>query len=177
MNLFDINALAVRFAAARKKLSAILDTIRDQQQAAVRQHRAALRLAVNEANTRQAALADAIRTHPELFVKPRTAVVDGVRFGMDTTGGGIEFDHAEEVVAAIKKKFPVFIETLIRREEKPDKKALAKLTDEQLEKIGCRRAPTDGHSILIKPTDSEVDKLVSVLLEKIEDRPTESLPA
>jgi hypothetical protein len=167
MNLFEINALGVKFAAARIKLKAILDIIRDGQREVMEEQRGALRAAANAANTRQADLAGAIRAHPELFTKPRSVVVDGVRFGMTTAKGKLEWEDADEVVQSIYKRMPALADTLIHLKAAPNKEALAKLTDDQLDKLGITRQPDDPHAVLIKPTDSEVDKLVASLLEDI----------
>jgi hypothetical protein len=57
---------------------------------------------------------------------------------------------------------------LIHTKRVPNKEGLSTLTDDQLAKIGCCRTPDDPNSVVIKPTDSAVDKLVSAMLEEVD---------
>jgi hypothetical protein len=139
MNIENIISLGRKFACSRSKLSAVVDRIRRAQQAALDENRLALRDAVKRANTDQAELASAISGAPELFAKPRTVVVDGVRLGMTTRKGGIAFDDAEAVVMALERKFPSLADAVIRTKKAPDKDALANWTDGDLAKVFCRR--------------------------------------
>jgi hypothetical protein len=178
MKLEQIINIGRRFAAARLRLSNIVDRIRDGQAAALNAHRAALRDAVNKANEAQADLVAAITSAPELFTEPRTINVDGIRLGLTTAPARVELLFEEdEVIAAIEKKFPAFSHTLIITKKTPNKKAMATLTDDQLQKIGCARVPADPNTLLIKPTDSAVDKIVKALMEDPAKSATEELPA
>ena len=168
MKIEEIISHGRKFAAARTKLAAIVDRIRRAQQSALDENRAALREAVNRANTIQAELAAAIAAEPGLFAKPRTLVIDGIRLGMTTRKGGITFEDAEAVVAAIKKRLPQTWDVLVRVKETPDKDAIAGLPDDKLAQIFCARQPDDPNAVVIKPTDSQVDKLVAALLEDVE---------
>lgn len=167
MKMQVIINLARTFAAARTRLAAIVDKIRREQQQSLDAHRCALRDAVNKANDRQAELSAAIAMSAELFEKPRTVTVDGVRIGMTTRKGKITFEDAERTVELIKRKFPVFAETAVIRKETPDKEALAKWSDEDLARIGATREPDDTTAVVIKPTDDVVDKMVAAMLEDV----------
>ena len=48
--------------------------------------------------------------------------------------------------------------------ESPDKKMLAELPVNELKKLGCTVADT-GDVVVIKPTDSEIEKAVAALLK------------
>lgn len=167
MNIQDIIALGRKFAAARERLKLIVDRIRRAQEKALNDDLSDLRREVNNTNTRQADLAAAIAEAPELFVKPRTVTVDGVRIGMTTMKGGIVFDDAERTIELIKRRFPSLAETAVIRKETPSKEALAKWSDEDLRRIGASRCPDHTTAIVIKPTDGAVDKMVAAMLEDV----------
>jgi hypothetical protein len=68
------------------------------------------------------------------------------------------------VVTLIEKSFPkAQADLLIKTTKKPIKKALEDLDVGALKRIGCRVVET-GDEIVIKPADSEVDKIVTALL-------------
>ena len=68
------------------------------------------------------------------------------------------------MVARIKKHLPEQADVLIRTKEAPVKEALAQLTAAELKKIGVTIEDA-GDTVVIKPVDSEVDKLVDALLK------------
>ena len=109
----------------------------------------------------------AIESAPELFVKPRTLVIAGVRIGIQKGKGQIVYGDADQVVKLIRKHFPEQADALIAVKETPVKKALANLSVAELKRIGVTVEET-GDQVVIKPTDSEVDKLVAALLREAE---------
>jgi hypothetical protein len=174
----NIIALARKFASARIKLAAIVDSIHGVQQAALNNNRAALRAAACRANDTQEELATAIASAPELFTKPRTINVDGIRLGLTTKKGKVSFEDADDVVARIRRAYsPELQISLLRIKTEPNKEALENLDDAALKRLGVTRTPEDPNAVTIRPTDSAVDKLVASLLEKVEASATEELVA
>ena len=57
------------------------------------------------------------------------------------------------------------VDTLIKTEESPVKSALLNLSTADLKKIGCTVTDT-GDKVLVKSTDSDIDKFVDALLEE-----------
>lgn len=122
--------------------------------------RALARAAEAEANLR-ALVAD----NPDLFRKPKTQVIAGVKVGYAKGKGQISFDDADAVVARIKKHLPDQADVLIKTAEKPVKDALAQLAAADLKKIGVSVSEA-GDQVVVRPVDSEVDKLVDALLKE-----------
>lgn len=176
MNMKSIINLGRTFAGARSRVAAIVDKIKSAQQAALDAHRPSLRKAVNQANEAQAALASAITAAPELFEKPRTINVDGIRLGMRTSKRKLTCDDPDKVIELIKKKLPRTTDVWLRTVEEINWEALEALDNEQLAEIGVEVVPPDPNSVTIKPTDSAVDKLVAALLEDVETA-SKDLPA
>lgn len=165
MKMKKIVKLAERFARLRSKVSTIVSKINEAQQKAVNSNRDALRKAVNQANEAQHNLGMAIKLNPELFEKPRTINVDGIKLGMTTKVGRVEIVDEDALIQRIQENHPKLVESLIVFKKSIDKDALNKLDDDIITDLLLTRAKDDPHSVLIKPTDSAVDKLVARLLE------------
>ena len=68
------------------------------------------------------------------------------------------------MVALIRQRYGKDAAAYIRTKESPDLKMLADMPEEELEKIGCARTP-EGDAVVVKTTDSEIEKAVAALLE------------
>lgn len=124
-----------------------------------------LEAAGDTANVKEtlAALIDESR---ELFAKPRSVIISGIRVGLKKGSGKNEIEDEEATIRLIhahmpKKDWPLYIKTV----EKVIKKPLEDLDGVTLKKIGVKVEGT-GDVILIKATDSDVDKLVNAMLKE-----------
>lgn len=162
--LTDIEPTAKAYADARAKVVEIVTDLNAGIDALKRNHMPALKRAITKAAEKHDQLKQIIEANPALFVKPRTVIYHGVKIGMKKGTGGISFDDADQVVRLIKKHYPDQADVLIITSEKPAKDALAQLSVAELKKIGCNSVDA-GDAVVIKPTDSEVDKLVDTLLK------------
>ena len=162
--LADIDRRARLYADARDDLSGIVTELTAAIESIKRQAMPDLKRAVARAAQHHDELAALIEAAPELFVKPKTITLHGIRLGYVKGKGGIAWDDADAVVAAIQKHLPEQAEALIRWTAKPLKEAINKLDVADLKRIGCRVVDT-GEQIVIRPVDSEVDKLVDALLK------------
>lgn len=122
-----------------------------------------LRKAVAAAAEHEAALKALIEAAPELFVRPKTVTLHGIRCGYQKGRGGIAFDDADAVVAAIQKHLPDMAGQLIRWNASPLKEALNQLAVADLKKIGCRVVDT-GEQVVVKPVDGAGVKMAQALL-------------
>lgn len=163
--LTEIESKAKKYAAARDSLAGIVSTLNQAIEALKRDALPSIKLAVARASEHHDALKGLINEAPELFVRPRTLTLHGVRVGYAKGKGGITWDDPDAVVAAIQKNLPEKEDALIRWTGKPLKEALNQLDVAELKRIGCRVVGT-GDQIVIKPVDSEVDKLVDAFLKK-----------
>jgi len=123
-----------------------------------------LKKLVAAAAAHEVELKDLIAAAPELFVKPKTVTLHGIRCGFQKGKGGIEFDDADATVAAIQKHLPDMAEQLIRWTGKPLKEALNQLDVASLKKIGCRVVDT-GEQVVVKPVDGAGVKMAQALLQ------------
>ncbi len=167
MTLSEIERLAKDFSDARNSLRERVDVLNEGMTALKKRYLPAIRKAVESAKERQANLSDAITDSPDLFIKPRTMTLFGIRFGIEKQKGKIEWakDAVPGIVKLLKKLFPDSWETYVKVDEKPMKKTLATLPSADLKKLGIQVTET-GDAVMIKPVDSEVDKLVDALLNE-----------
>ena len=112
----------------------------------------------------EAALRALVEANPGCFIRPRTQVFAGIKVGYAKGKGALSFDDADSVVARIKKHLPEQADVLIRTKEAPVKEALAQLSAAELKKIGVTLSEA-GDQTVVRPVDSEVDKMVDALLK------------
>lgn len=168
----DIRALTEEYARERAQLA---ERVADLQAEMERLKRRAIRhIRRGVARTAEAhdALASAIKASPDLFVEPRSIVVAGIRVGLQKGKETVEFEDEAALIVRIEGAYDDPQGWLINVKKSVSLSGLAKLTDDDLARLRCRRVPgTDG--VLIKPTDSQVDKLVAALLKDAEHIETE----
>lgn len=160
----DIQARARAYADARDKLAELVAALNDGLEQLKRDSLPGIRRAIQRASERQAELKALIEDAPDLFVKPRTVVMHGVRVGFEKGKGRIEFEDADRVVKLIKKHLSGQADVLIATKETPVKKALAQLSVKELKAIGCT-VDEAGDVVVIRPVDTDVDKLVTALMK------------
>lgn len=160
----DIARSAQVYADARALLAEKVQALKEALDALQRQQLPAIRRAVERAANAQEQLTALVYAHPEVFVRPKTQVLSGIRVGYVKGKGSITFDSADAVVARIKKHLPEQAETLIRVKETPVKEALAQLSAQDLKKLGVSIADA-GEEVVVRPMDGQVDKLVAALLD------------
>jgi hypothetical protein len=162
--LSEIEKLAKEFSEAREFLKDRVSLLEHNIAEAKRKMLPGIRKGVETAAARKQALFDAIAESQELFVKPKTVIFHGIKLGYQKGKGEITWENTEQVVRLIEKNFPDQAETLIQITKKPLKTALAQLSVQDLKKIGVTVVETNDE-VFIKPTDSEIDKLINALLK------------
>ena len=165
MTLTEIEKQVKEFADDRKTLRDRVDVLEEGMLALKKRYLPGIRAAVERAKESQSILSAAIDQSRDLFVKPRTLTLFGIKFGIEKQKGKLEWGDKSSVVKLIKKYFSDSWETYIKVKEDPMKKTLATLPSADLKKLGIQVTETDD-AVLIKPADSEVDKLVDALLNE-----------
>jgi hypothetical protein len=163
--LDEIEKLVKEFSEARNILRNRVDVLNMGIEALKRRYLPGIRNAVENAKEKQAGLSASIDESRDLFVRPRTLTLFGIKFGIEKQKGKLEWEDKNVVVKLIKKYFPDAWETYVKVKEDPMKKTLATLPSADLKKLGIQVMET-GDAVIIKPADSEVDKLVEALLNE-----------
>ena len=159
----DIEGLTERFALARDDLRHELETLEAAVKRLKESRLKPLRELVSGATNAHDELNAAIDDSKALFVKPKSRVLHGIKVGYQKSKGSLSFVSDALVVALIRKHFGDRQALLIKVTESPVKAALEKLPAADLKKIGVTVVPGIDR-VLIKPADSEIDKLVDALL-------------
>lgn len=163
--LTEIETLTRAYADARALLAERVQALQEEIEAARRRRLRGIKEAVARAADAHAALKAAIESAPELFQRPRTVTIAGIKVGYQKGRGEIVWEDAAQVVRLIRRHLPEQADSLIKVVETPIKSALAQLSVAELKRIGVTVIET-GDQVLIKPTDGEIDKLVDALLRE-----------
>ncbi|MDE0203331.1 MAG: hypothetical protein OXK73_12950 [Rhodospirillaceae bacterium] len=166
--LDDITALCRAYADAREALEEITDSIAQDRRQAVRRRLRALKARVVEASAAKEALKAALAGAPELFEKPRTRAIEGIKVGFRKQPGRIEVADEARSIGRVRVKLPEKAEALIVTRETLDRNALKQLSVKELASIGAVLAD-DEDEVVIKAAKTDLDKLVDALLDDGEE--------
>lgn len=153
-----------------KERSVLADLVADLNEEIVKLQRKALpsiKKAVNATKEAEAKLEALLKANVNLFEKPRTWTIHGIKFGFRKQKGCIEIPDVDKSIKLIRKHYPEKADLLIVTKETISKDAIGNLSVDELKKIGCQ-VVADTDNVEIKPTDSNVDKLVTELLKNDE---------
>ncbi len=167
----DIEQLTRKYKSERDLLAGRVDALQTEIERLKQRAMPGIKSAVARAREAEHALATAIEGAPQLFRKPRTVIFSGIKVGLAKGKGEIQYQDMAQVLKLIKKHLPDQADVLIAVKETPVKKSLPQLSAAELKKIGVTIRET-GDQVVIRPTDSEVDKVVNALLkdtQKLED--------
>lgn len=168
-NEFDpIDKAAKNLRASRDTLSQRASMLNFELEAAKRKAMRGLRASVAAVSQAQAELLATITESPQLFVKPKSVVLHGIKLGYAKGKGSIEWEDDEQVCKLVRKHMPDQFDILVKTTEKPMKTAMNFLTVAELKRIGVTAEDT-GDVAFAKDTTAEVDKLVKALLKGAED--------
>lgn len=163
-SLAQIEKLTKDFSSGREDLSTRVRALEEAIQAVKKRHLAGIKKSVAHVAEKQHALKTALEDSRELFVKPKTMILHGIKIGFMKAKGKITWSDDDQVVKLIRKHFPDQADILIKTTEKPVKDTLQGLTAAELKRIGVTVEET-GDAVVIKSTDGEIDKFVEALLK------------
>ena len=159
-----IKRLVARFATARdlaagtnRQIQIALDSGVPQVRRAAR-HLASIR----------SELITALESSRDLFEKPRTRTIEGVKIGFRRGKAAYRWDSDDTLIARIKKHLPPEVaHVLIRKVEKPVATAIAGLTPTELKAIGVTcTEPSDDPFVTV---DRESLQAIETLVGPIDD--------
>ena len=120
----EIEASTKVYAEARTKLAEVVTTLQDGLEALKKDNLPRIRRQVQRLAELEAQLKALIDQAPDLFVKPKTVVLHGVKVGFEKGKGAILFDDEDKVVQLIEKRLPDLVEQLVKTTKKPLKGCL-----------------------------------------------------
>ena len=165
----EIERLAQEYAKRRTYLRERIEQAQAEVDAVKRRHYTILRRRIDAAANARADLLAAVGEAAELFRKPRTRLLHGIKVGWRKRPGRIEIEDEAATIAAIRRKLSEdAAEDLIQVRERLDRRGLRNLSARDLMRIGAVAVADSDEPIAI-PADSEIDKLVDALLDGAED--------
>jgi hypothetical protein len=163
--VIDFEKLARSLAEAREVLRNRVEVLESEIRRVKNRALPGIRSAAEVAAGKQLVLKSEVEANPEMFVKPKTMILHGIRFGFQKAKGKICWDDEDQVIKLIKRNFPEYVDILIETKEHPKKSALIDLSAADLKRIGVTVEET-GDEIFIKFTDSEIDRIVNAILKE-----------
>lgn len=164
----EIERKTSAYSVARRTLADRMQALEDEVAKVKRRLLPGIKTAAEAAAQAKEVLSRAVEESPELFTKPRTALLHGVRVGYQKGKGRLVIENSVVTVKLIKKIFPAEVDVLVRCVETPVKSALAQKSAAELKRVGVAVEET-GDMIVIEAADSEIDKLVEALLKEQEE--------
>jgi hypothetical protein len=168
--LADVQKRAEAVSKTRDNLSGLFKTLQEGIDVVRNSHLPEIKLVARKLAKQHNELQDLIRANPELFVKPRTHIVDGLKFGMQKKVGTLSWEDDAKLCARIDNLVSAEALTeeqrdmLINVTEKPVSKALEKLDGKLLKRLGVTLS-SDVDEPLIKSVDSEIEKAVNAVIK------------
>ena len=161
-----IDARAKQYAAQRDVLSDHVNAFNFELEQLRRRWMPVIRKAAARCADLQDNLSYEIKGRPDLFVKPRTMTLHGIKLGFQKGKGAVEWDDTDKVVERIRAQFVrADAELLLDIKVTPRKAALLTLDVAALKKLGCRVVET-GDAVTIKAANGDVEKLVAKILDE-----------
>ena len=160
----EIAGLARAYAQARDALEETAEEIRSKQRKAIASRLRGLKSRVAETAAARDALHAAVEGRPDLFEKPRTVAVEGVKFGYRKLPGKVTIPDEAGAIGLLRRKFPDRATALVKTRETLDKSALANMAAADLAKIGVTVTEA-GDEVTIRAAKADIDKLVAALLD------------
>lgn len=148
---------------SRQELAAFCSALNAGIDALKRDHMAQIRASIDEASSAWQALEREIAAHPELFKRPKKIEAHGIVFGYEKGKGGLDIADPERTLKLIRKHLPDQVDVLIQTKEAPAKTALGRLPADELKRLGVEIKGT-GETVVIRPADGAIDKLVKALM-------------
>ena len=166
MTLLDIDSLAKAYAARRALLADRLTALDRDLAAVKRKHLRELKRHVALTAETALDLHNAIDGSRDLFLKPKTQILHGIKVGLRKGVGGLDWEDDEDVVAKIERQFkdPDEAARYLIIKKKPSADALEDLDAATLKKFGIVVVDT-GEQVVVKAVESDVEKLIKALLK------------
>ena len=167
----SMRRLAADYAACRDRLAALVQAVREQVSTIERGATPEILKSARKIAALHNDLQAAITAHPECFVRPRTMVVDGLKFGLQKQKGRISWEDDRALCERIMKLTesgaiePQQGETLIEYRPRPVAAALEQLDAKTLKRLGVT-VTLDSDAPLIKTVDSDIEKIVTQMVKQ-----------
>ncbi|WP_422099127.1 hypothetical protein [Variovorax sp.] len=167
--LAEIQKKAQTLSETRDKLSALFITLESNIATVKNGSIGDIRRVARQVASQHNDLVDLIKANPELFAKPRSFIVEGIKFGLQASNGSLKWDDDAKVCERIERLAtegeisPEQAELLVVTERKPVANAMRQLEPKLLRRLGVTLEGA-GDQPLIKSVDSSIEKAVTAVI-------------
>lgn len=160
---------AAALSESRDTLSGLFLTLQAELDVVKNGAMPAIKRVARQVAKQHSELLDVIRENPDLFVKPRTYVVEGIKFGLLASQGSLTWDDDDAVCSRIFALASAGVipadqvDLLVVVTKKPVATAIKQLTPDVRRRIGVR-LEGDGDQPLIKSVDNTIEKAVTSVI-------------
>lgn len=166
MLLAEIESRCAEYEAQSEGLELLIGDLEADLAEVKRKHIAKIKRQAGVLARLKAELISGIESSPNLFTKPKTLTVNGVKVGFASSVGKLVFEDEQQVLKLIRKHFPDREELLISKTEEPNKSTLKKLPAEDLARLQCE-IEGEGDTVVVSRVAGDIEKLVGKLMEKM----------
>ena len=131
------------------------------------QHASTLRQAANGAANAQAELERLVDEHPDLFTKPKTRTIHGIKVGVRTTPAALSVPDEAATIAKIEEVLPGYQGDLIQTKRSVVKKRLWDLGRSMLSNLGVSVVEATEETV-VQPVERDGLKMADQLLQSAE---------
>lgn len=161
----DIEQLSADYATAMTDLAYEMGVLESAVRALKAKYLPGIKRDAARAAAVKAKLKARIEESPEQFIKPRTLLFHGVKVGFAKSKGTVSWSDEDAVIRRIRERLPKDqVELLIRSKENVHKPAVYDLVAADLKRLGIEITDA-GDQVVIKLTDSDIEKIVDALLK------------
>lgn len=164
VTLAGIEARTKDYRSARDTMGKRVQSLQDEIAAATRKWEPQIRKSLLEVKAAESELSAAVAANPGLFARPRSHTFHGVRVGIEKGKGKVTIIEKDRTVELIRKHMEDQFDLLVKTTHKPIKKAIEQLDAKDLKRIGVA-VEDAGDQVVIRPVDSELDKMLNALLK------------
>lgn len=171
MTLEQIERLAEACSTAESHLNDEMQILDHQLKEVAKSNRKVITAAVRATKKAYADLANAVAESPELFVKPKSKVLHGIKVGYKKGTDTFEVASEEHTISRIRQQLPELEILLVKVEESVIKGGLKQLTDAQLIEIGVLKHIGENKPFC-EAEEGDWEKAVRALIESAKDTVT-----
>jgi outer membrane murein-binding lipoprotein Lpp len=163
VTLITIEQSCTKLATARSVLNAKLIALQSEMDAVRRNHLQSIRKALAKVEQLTTDTRDLVASAPELFDKPKTQTLAGIKVGYQQGKSRLDIPDVDETLLRIQRLLPATADMYIKTEESPIRATLAQLPAAMQKRLGVKVIEGEDE-VLVKPQDSEVEALCKTLL-------------
>ena len=167
--LDKLEDLTREYANQRRQLATSVLELQEKINVIIAQRTVAIKAGVAKTAEAHDRLKRELDKSPELFVKPRTITIEGIKIGYSQVKAKIDIPNEALTLRKIREKLPkAQAALLIRITEQVDHNACIDFTQADLDRLNIDHIPATD-KVVIKPVDTEADKVLKRLLKEIEE--------